>query len=87
MGFLEAVEGFGGFGVGRFVRVDEEGFGAVGFLDVGFGDAGLEVEDGVGVELEDGEDAVDFAVLEVSISTWVEDRESCMSSPCRAACP
>lgn len=77
MSFLEAVEGFGGLGVGRFVRVDEEGFGAVSFLDVGFGDAGLEVEHRVGVELEDGEDAVDFAVLVVSVSTWVEeDRET-----------
>lgn len=31
------------------VRVDEEGLFAVADFDVGFGDAGLKVEDGVGV--------------------------------------
>ena len=45
LGFFEAVEGVGGAGVGGLVRVDEEGFFAVGYFYVGFGDAGLEVED------------------------------------------
>ena len=46
-GFFEAVEGGGGEGVGGFVGVDEEGEGAVLGFDLGVGDAGLEVEDGV----------------------------------------
>jgi len=37
--------------------MDEEGLGAVDFLDVGFGDTGLQAEDGVGVETEDAADA------------------------------
>lgn len=46
-GFFEAVEGGGGEGVRGFVGVDEEGEGAVLGFDLGVGDAGLEVEDGV----------------------------------------
>lgn len=57
MRLFEPVEGFGGAGVGRLVGVDEEGFGAVAFLDVGFGDTGLQVQDPVGVVAEDAEDA------------------------------
>jgi hypothetical protein len=41
LGFLEAVEGIRCSWVGVLVRMDEEGFRAVGFLDVGVGDAGL----------------------------------------------
>jgi hypothetical protein len=51
--FLEAVEGIGGEGVLGLVGMDEEGLCAVYFLDVGFGNTGLETEDGVGVEVED----------------------------------
>jgi hypothetical protein len=48
--FFETVEGVRGLRVARLVRVDQEGFDAVAFLDVGFGDARLEVEDGVAVK-------------------------------------
>jgi hypothetical protein len=51
--FLEAVEGIGGEGVLGLVGMDEEGLCAVDFLDVGFGNTGLETEDCVGVEVED----------------------------------
>lgn len=64
LGFCETVEGVGCGRVGGFVGMDEEGFGAVAFLDVGFGASGLEVEDGVGVETEGFEDAVNFGVLD-----------------------
>jgi hypothetical protein len=37
--------------------MDEQGLGAVDFLDVGFGDTWLEIEDGIGVETEDTADA------------------------------
>lgn len=43
--------------------MDEEGFFAVGFLDVFVGHARLEIEDIVGVGAEGFEDAVDFGVL------------------------
>lgn len=56
MRFLEAVEGIWREGVLGLVRMDEEGFGAVDFLDVGFGDTWLETKDGVGIEAEDGAD-------------------------------
>lgn len=49
--FLEAVEGIGCARVGRLVRMDQEGFGAVAFLNVGFWDAGLEVEHCVAIHL------------------------------------
>ncbi len=45
LGFFEAVEGVGGGEVGGFVRMDEEGEGAVGGFYGGVGDAGLEVQD------------------------------------------
>jgi len=61
--FCEAVEGVGGGGVGCFVGMDEQGFLAVHFYDVGGGETGLDVEDGVGVEAEGFEDAVYFGVL------------------------
>ena len=48
--------------------MDEERFNAVAFLDIGFGHARLEVEDGIGVELEGFENAVDFCVLDLGIS-------------------
>ena len=53
--------------------MDEEGFFAVGFFDVFAGDAGLEVQDVVGVGTEGAEDAVDFGVLGdlISIPVWV----------------
>jgi hypothetical protein len=51
--FLQAVEGVGREGVFGFVGMDEEGFGAVDFFDVGFGNAWLQAEDCVGVEAED----------------------------------
>jgi hypothetical protein len=50
--FLEAVECVGRFGILGLVWMDEEGFLAVGFYDVGFGDARLQVQDRVGVEAE-----------------------------------
>ena len=43
--------------------MDQEGDFAVGALDVFVGDAGLEIEDVVGVGAEGGEDAGDFGVL------------------------
>lgn len=43
--------------------MDEEGFFTVGFLDLVFGDAGLEVQDVVGVCAEGFYYAVDFGVL------------------------
>jgi len=43
--------------------VDEEGDFAVCSLDVFVWDAGLEIEDVVGVGAEGGEDAGDFGVL------------------------
>jgi len=43
--------------------VDEEGDFAVGSLDVFVWDAGLEVQDVVGIGAEGGEDAGDFGVL------------------------
>jgi hypothetical protein len=43
--------------------MDEEGFHAVAFLDVVVGDTGLQVEDGIGIQTEGFEDAVDFSVL------------------------
>jgi hypothetical protein len=55
--FLQAVEGIGREGVFGLVRMDEQGFGAVDFLDVGFGDTWLEAEDCVGVETEDVADS------------------------------
>lgn len=44
--------------------MDEEGFGAVDFLDVRLWDTGLKAQDGVGVELEDAQNAVNFIILE-----------------------
>ena len=43
--------------------MDEEGLFAVGDLDVTFGNSGEEVEDGVGVEANGFEDAIDLGVL------------------------
>jgi hypothetical protein len=43
--------------------MDEEGFHAVTFLDVVVWNTGLKVEDGVGIETEGFEDAIDFSVL------------------------
>jgi hypothetical protein len=54
--FLETVEGIWREGVLGLVRMDEEGFGAVDFFDVGFWDTWLEAEDCVGIEAEDGTD-------------------------------
>lgn len=48
--------------------MDEEGLCAVAFLDVAVRDAGLKVEHGVGIEAESFEDAVDFEVLDITIS-------------------
>lgn len=55
--FLEPVEGIGRERVFGLVRMDEEGLGAVDFLDVGLGDTWLEAEDCVGVEAEDVADS------------------------------
>lgn len=63
MRLLEAVEGGWGERVGGLVRVDEEGEFSVLDLYLAVRDAGLEVQDGVGVEFEGFEDAVDFGVL------------------------
>lgn len=60
---FQPVEGGWGRGIGGFVRVDEEGQFSVLDLYGGVGDPGLEVQDGVGVELEGFEDAVNFGVL------------------------
>lgn len=49
MCFFESVEGVGCGGVAGFVGMDQEGFGAVAFLDIGIWYTGLEIEDGVGV--------------------------------------
>ena len=57
MRFFESVEGVWGGGVFGFVWVDEEGLFAVADFDVGVWDAGLEVEDCIGVEFEGFEDA------------------------------
>jgi hypothetical protein len=43
--------------------MDEEGFHAVAFFDVVIWDTGLEVEDGIGIQTEGFEDAIDFGVL------------------------
>jgi hypothetical protein len=43
--------------------MDEEGFHAVAFLDVIVGYTWLKVEDGIGIQTEGFEDAVDFCVL------------------------
>ena len=63
VGESEAIKGIWGTRVGAFIRVDEEGFFAVGLFDVVVGDTGLEVEDVVGVGAEGREDAGDFGVL------------------------
>lgn len=60
---LETIEGGRGEGVGGLVGVDEEGEFSVLNLDLSVWDAGLEVQDGVGVEFEGFEDAVDLGVL------------------------
>jgi hypothetical protein len=41
--FLEPVEGIGRKRIFRFVRMDQEGFDPVAFLDVGFWDSGLQI--------------------------------------------
>lgn len=70
MRFLEAIEGFGGIRVGRFVWMDEERLVAVGLFDVRFGDARGEIEEGIGIKLEDAENTIDFCILgAVSIGT------------------
>jgi hypothetical protein len=61
----QPVKGVRGKGVGAFVGMDEEGFLAVGFLDVFVWYAGLEVQDVVGVCAEGLCDAVDFGVLPI----------------------
>lgn len=61
LGFLEAVEGVGCERVLCFIGMNEERFLAVGDLDVGFGDAWLQVEDGVAVEM---------GQCEVTIGSW-----------------
>ena len=48
--------------------MDEEGEGAVLSFYLGVWDTGLEIEDGVGVELELFEDAVDFGVLGLGLA-------------------
>ena len=63
LGFFEAVERFRGMGVGRLVRMDQERLFAVLDLDVRVGHAGLEIEHGVGIEAEGGEDTFDLGVL------------------------
>jgi hypothetical protein len=70
-GFFEPVKGVGGERVGGLVRVYEQGFLAICDFDVGFRDAGLEVEDGVGVELEGFEDAVYFGILWQSACSYL----------------
>jgi hypothetical protein len=65
---LQPVEGVRGARVLGLVRVDEEGLLAVADLDVALGDARLQVEDGVGVEAEGLEDAVDLGILEDEMS-------------------
>lgn len=61
---LQSIERIGRLRVARLVWVDEEGFDAVAFLDVGLGNAWVEVEHGVRVEFEGFEDTVDFGVLD-----------------------
>ena len=55
--------------------MDEEGEGAVLGFDLGRGDPWLEVEDGVGVEAEGGEDAGDFGVFAEGEGFGVEGGE------------
>lgn len=43
--------------------MDKERLGAVDFLDVRLWDTRLEIEYGVGIKLEDRQDAIDFCVL------------------------
>jgi hypothetical protein len=57
LGLLEAIEGIGSELILGLVGMDEEGFGAVDFLDVVVWDTGLEVEDSVSVEAKDAADA------------------------------
>lgn len=61
---LEPVEGVGRPGVPGLVRVDQQGLFAVDDLDVRLRHAGLEAEDGVGIEAERLENAVDLGILE-----------------------
>lgn len=63
--FLEAVEGVGRLWILGLVGMDQEGFGAVTFLDVGVGNAGLEVEHSVCVETEGFQDTCDLGILKV----------------------
>lgn len=75
---LESIERIGSLRVARLVRVNEERFHAVAFLDVGFGHAWFEVEHGIRIEFEGFEDAVYFGILngisELSgRSKWVKD--------------
>ena len=63
MRLLQAVKGLGRFRVGSFVGMDEEGFAAVHLLYVGFGYTRGKIEYGIRVQLEDGENAVDFTIL------------------------
>ena len=60
---LKPVKGIGCLWIACLIWMDEEGFDAVAFLDVGFGHARFEVEDGVRVEFEGFNDAVDFGIL------------------------
>jgi hypothetical protein len=41
--FLESVKGIGSEWILRLVRMDQEGFYAVAFLDVGFWNSGLQI--------------------------------------------
>jgi hypothetical protein len=47
--FLEPVECIWGLWVLGFVGMDEEGLDAIAFLDIGFGDTWLEIEDCIGI--------------------------------------
>jgi hypothetical protein len=57
--FLQAIEGIWCQRILGFVRMDEKGFVAVGLLDVGLWDTWLEVENCIGVEIEDITDSYD----------------------------
>ena len=73
LSLFESIKCIRGLRVARFVRVDQERFHAIAFLDVGFGHAGFQVEHGVRVEFEGFEDAVDFRILYgMAMSAWLE---------------
>jgi hypothetical protein len=63
LGLLQAVEGVGRARVLGLVGVDEQRLLAVDVLDVTVWDAGLQAQDGVGVQPKGLEDAVDLCIL------------------------